>query len=152
MVDQILDLREAFRSEYRDILADIVEFYDPDEYLHSSSVAENLIFGEALKDTYSVEKLPENERFLGFLENAGLTEPLFDLGLELSEAYVQLFDSRASKEDILDTGPIPPDAIDEYKKILYQVKRKHGQKTSEKTRSKISVSYTHLTLPTILLV
>jgi len=137
IVDQILQVREAFQLEYGDELADIVEFYDPDRYLYRSSVAENLMFGEALKDSFRVDKLPQNKRFIEFLEDAGLTEPLLHLGTQLIEASIQHYGSRSSKEERLDIALIPPDEIDEYKSILYHLKRKSAGNIKKNSRRKI---------------
>jgi ABC-type dipeptide/oligopeptide/nickel transport system ATPase subunit len=136
-IDQILQVRKAFRREFGDDLEEIVEFYDPDRYLYCSSVAENLMFGESLKESFSINRLSENERFTGCLEDAGLTEPLLRLGADLTEASIQQYDSRSSEEQRPVTGLIPSDEIDDYKKILHHIKRRGMKNIKKDQRSRI---------------
>ena len=137
LIEQILQMRKLFRQKYRDELADIVEFYDPNRYLRCSSVAENLMFGEALKSSFSVDKLPDNKRLIEYLEAAELTEPLLRLGTQLTETSIQLYDSRSSKKTQGDADLIPPDAIDAYKMILRKIKRNGVDNIKKKERHKV---------------
>lgn len=137
MVDQILQVRQALHKEYGDKLADIVEFYHPERYLYCSSVAENLMFGPSLQASVTAE-LPEKDEFIRFLKKAELLEPLLQLGTQLIEALIKLYDNRSSEKEasqILEF--IPPDAVREYKAILYHMKKRQGRHINRKKRRKI---------------
>jgi len=137
-VDQILQMRKAFRREFGDELADILEFYDPDRYLYCSSVAENLMFGEALKESFSLDKLAKNSRFMKYLEAEGLRDPLLQLGAELTEASIQQYDSRLSEGQPSDFASIlSADEIDEYKRILHHIRRRGSKHIKKDERFRL---------------
>jgi ABC-type multidrug transport system fused ATPase/permease subunit len=137
LTGEILKVRKTFRKDFGKDLSEFIEFYDPDHYLYSSSVFENILFGGPLEDAFKAENLLQNEIFNEFLSEAGLKEPLFESGLCLIEELIKLSDQRSSEEDILGLGLIDPEEIDNYKKLCYKVKRKGLQKASRKERAKI---------------
>jgi hypothetical protein len=78
MIRQILDVRKTFRQDFGEDLAEFIEFYDPDNYLYNSSVAENILFGDPLNDAFNAKNLPQNEIFNEVLAEAALNEQLLD--------------------------------------------------------------------------
>ncbi len=137
IIRQILKVRKTFRKHFAEDLAELIEFYDPDNYLHHTSVAENIIFGEPQDKAFNPDNLPQNEIFIEFLCEAQLRQPLLNLGLEFIEALIKYSDQRSSDEDILELGLIDPEQIDEYKRLLYKVKKKGVQRVSRKGQQKI---------------
>jgi len=134
IIEQILNIRKIFWKDYRAELAKFIEFYDPDNYLYHSSLAENLIFGEPDSETFEVQNLPQNSLFIEFINKAQLWDPLLNLGIELIGELIRLSDNRFSEEEILEIGIIPLEDIDDYRKLLYNVQRKGVQKASLKER------------------
>jgi ABC-type multidrug transport system fused ATPase/permease subunit len=137
IVMQILNVRKTFRKEFAEDLAEFIEFYDPDNYLYHSSVAENIIFGDPEDNSFNSHNLPQNEIFIEFLAEAKLRQPLLNSGVAFMEELIKLFDQRSSDEEILGLGLIDPEEIDDYKRLLYRVKKKGIQKISSKGRKKI---------------
>ena len=136
-IRQILNVRKTFRKEFAEDLAEFIEFYDPDNYLHHASVAENIIFGDTQDNSFNPDNLPQNEIFIEFIAEAKLREPLLNLGVAFIEELIKLSDHRSSDEEILGIGLIDPEEIDDYKRLLYKVKKKGIQKVSSKGRNKI---------------
>ena len=134
---QILNVRKTFRKDLSKDLADFIEFYDPNNYLYHSSVAENIIFGDPQDKSFSSHNLPQNKIFIEFLTEAKLKGPLLNLGVAFIEELIKLSDHRSSDEEILGLGLIDPEEIDDYKRLLYEVKKKGIQKVSRKGRNKI---------------
>jgi ABC-type multidrug transport system fused ATPase/permease subunit len=137
IIEQILKVRKTFWKEYREELAKLIEFYDPDHYLYHSSVAENIIFGDPQHPAFHAANLPQNEIFSEFLAEAELKEPLVNFGVVLIEALIKLSDHRSSDEEISEFGLMHPDEIDDYKRRLYNLKKKGIQKVSRQTQNKI---------------
>jgi ABC-type multidrug transport system fused ATPase/permease subunit len=137
MVSQILNVRKTFRRDFGENLAEFIEFYDPNNYLYNSSVAENILFGDPLDDTYNVENLPQNEIFNEFLSEADLREPLLVSGITFIEELIKLTDHQSSYEEILEPGLIDPEEIDDYKRLCYKVKKKGIQKITSQGRTRI---------------
>jgi ABC-type multidrug transport system fused ATPase/permease subunit len=75
LVDVIIRVRESFQRDFGEELSDYVEFFDENQYLVYSSVAENLIFGTPNKDDFNDANLCNNPYFLSFLKQADLTRP-----------------------------------------------------------------------------
>jgi len=137
IIKQILAVRKTFRQDFGEDLAEFIEFYDPDNYLYSSSVAENILFGDPLDDAFTAENLPQNEIFNDFLAEASLKEPLFESGVSLAEELIKFSDQRSSDEEILALGLVDPEEMDDYKRLCYKIKKKGVQKVSSKGRAKI---------------
>ena len=137
MIRQILDVRKTFRKDFGEDLAEFIEFYEPDNYLYNSSVAENILFGDPLDDAFNAKNLPQNEIFNEVLAEVELKERLLDTGVSLINELIKFSDQRSSGEEILELGLIDPDEIDDCKRLCYKVKKKGIQKVSSKDRNKI---------------
>jgi hypothetical protein len=101
-----------------------VEFFDENQYLFFSSVAENLIFGAPNKNDYSDANLCNNQYFLGFLKQADLTRPLLSLGAELARQTVDILGSLPPDAIFFKQSPIGPEELDEFKTLVERFKRK----------------------------
>lgn len=137
IIAEILNVRKTFRQNYGEVLSEYIEFYDPDNYLYDSSVAENILFGDFLDDAFKKTNLPRNNLFNEFLAEAELKKPLLNSGVALIEGLIKLTDQRTSAEEILEFGLIDPGEIDAYKRLLYNVKKKGIQNISARASSKI---------------
>jgi ABC-type multidrug transport system fused ATPase/permease subunit len=137
IIGQILIVRKNFWENFGKDMAAFIEFYDPDLYLYHSSVAENIIFGDPQDDSFKAKNLLQNEIFIEFLAEAKLKEPLINLGVVLIEELIKLSDHRASDEEISEFGLIHFEEIDDYKRLLYKVKKKGSQKVPGKAQKKI---------------
>ena len=137
IIRQILEVRKTFWKDFGEDLAGLIEFYDPDHYHYHSSVAENIIFGDPQDEAFNTENLLQNEVFIEFLTEAELRQPLIDSGITLIEELIKLSDHRSSGEDILELGLIDPEEIDDYKRLLYKIKKKSIQKVTRKEHNKI---------------
>jgi ABC-type multidrug transport system ATPase subunit len=137
IIRQILDVRKTFREDFGEDMAEYIEFYEPDNYLYHSSVAENMLFGDPLNDAFNPENLPQNEIFDEFLLEAELKGPLLDAGLSLIEELIKFSDQQLSDQAISKLDLIDPEEIDDYKRLCYKVKKKGTQKISHKSSNKI---------------
>ena len=96
IIRQILNVRKTFRQDFAKDLAEFIEFYDPDNYLHHTSVAENILFGDPQDNAFNPHNLPQNEIFIEFLTEAKLREPLLNLGIAFIEELIKLSEHRSS--------------------------------------------------------
>ena len=60
-------------------LSELVEPFDPERYNHNATLAENLLFGTAVDETFSVENLASNNYLLLILKETGLDAVLTDI-------------------------------------------------------------------------
>jgi len=121
---KLVRVRENFRRDFGEELADYVEFFDEDEYLYHSNVAVNLTFGSANKENYTVEKLPENDYFRQFTDEADLTRPLLTLGADLCRQTVDILGNLPPENVFFEQSPIGPHELEDYKELAKRIAKK----------------------------
>ncbi len=137
LVDVIIRIRENFQRDFGEELSDYVEFFDENQYLFFSSVAENLIFGAPNKNDYSDANLCNNQYFLNFLKQADLTRPLLSLGAELARQTVDILGSLPPDAIFFKQSPIGPEELDEFKTLVERFKRKKLHELSAEDHKKL---------------
>jgi ABC-type multidrug transport system fused ATPase/permease subunit len=137
LINEILRIRKIFWEDYREALAKRIEFYDQNNYLYHSSVANNIIFGDPQHPSFHAENLLQNEIFVESLAEAQLREPLLNLGQTFIEELVKLSENRSSNGKLGKFGRIHPEEIGDYKRLRYKIKKKGIQKVSRKEQDKI---------------
>ncbi len=137
LVEVLIRVRENFQRDFGDELADYVEFFDENQYLFNSSVAENLIFGTPNKDKLSDANLPKNEYFLTFLNRADLTRPLLSMGAELTRQTVDILGNLPPDAIFFEQSPIGPDELDEFKVLAERLKRMKLHELTDEDREKL---------------
>ncbi len=86
----------AARAALRQVLADkhcseLVDPFDPTAYNRHATVAENLMFGVPVGDTFREANLARQPFVRAVLETEGLTAPLADIGLAMARNMVEIF-------------------------------------------------------------
>jgi len=123
LVNVIIRVRENFQRDFGEELADYVEFFDENKYLHYSSVAENLIFGTPNKNAFATANLCNNPYFLNFLKQADLTRPLLSLSAELARQTVDILGNLPPESVFFEQSPIGPDELEEFKLLVERLRR-----------------------------
>ena len=123
LVNIIIRVRENFQRDFGEELADYVEFFDENQYLHYSSVAENLIFGTPNKNAFAAANLCNNQYFLNFLKQADLTRPLLSLSAELARQTVDILGNLPAESVFFEQSPIGPDELEEFKLLVERLRR-----------------------------
>ena len=137
LVDVIIRIRENFQRDFGEELSDYVEFFDENQYLFFSSVAENLIFGTPNKNDFIDANLCNNQYFLNFLKQADLTRPLLSMGAELARQTVDILGNLPPDAIFFKQSPIAPEELDEFKKLVERLKRKKLHELSDENREKL---------------
>ncbi len=92
LVGRLLDAREEFHARLSDdTLRGLVEPFDESAYNTNMSVAENLLFGAPVGETFNVDRLADHPYVLGTLEEVGLKDAFLDIGQRLAEIMIDLF-------------------------------------------------------------
>lgn len=123
LVNVIIRVRENFQRDFGEELADYVEFFDENKYLHYSSVAENLIFGTPNKNAFATANLCNNPYFLNFLKQADLTRPLLSLSAQLARQTVDILGNLPPESVFFEQSPIGPDELEEFKLLVERLRR-----------------------------
>jgi ABC-type multidrug transport system fused ATPase/permease subunit len=124
LVDVLVRIRKNFQRDFGEELADYVEFFDEEQYLYYSSVAENLIFGTPNKNEYTIGQLSNNAYFLKFLKQADLNRPLLSMGAELAKQTVDILGNLPPDAVFFEQSPLVADELDEYKLLVEQLRKK----------------------------
>ena len=137
LVDVLVRVRKNFQRDFGEELADYVEFFDEDQYLYHSSVAENLIFGTPSKAEYNIANLSTNEYFLKFLKQADLNRPLLSTGADLAKQTVDILGNLPPDAVFFEQSPIAAEELDEYKLLVERLKKKRLHELSDADRQKL---------------
>jgi putative ABC transport system ATP-binding protein len=90
--DQILKARDLIqeRMNAREFKG-LVESWDRDRYNSNASVAENILYGTPLDNSFDIEALGENEFVLSVLTKVGLYDDFIEMGQGVASLMVELF-------------------------------------------------------------
>jgi putative ABC transport system ATP-binding protein len=92
LAELFLQAREAMRGRLaQPSLAILVEPFDPERYNRNMTIAENVMFGTALKPALFAESLCDNAHFAATLKASGIGGELMRLGARIAETMVELF-------------------------------------------------------------
>ncbi|MCU0572255.1 MAG: ABC transporter ATP-binding protein/permease [Syntrophobacteraceae bacterium] len=115
--EKLIRMRYGFQSEFGEVLADDIEFFDIKRYMLYSSVAANLTFGTALRQAFDPETLSINEYFLWFLDKADLKGPLLELGRDATLQTMDILGNIEPDALFFEQSPMEPDEFDEYREL-----------------------------------
>jgi ABC-type multidrug transport system fused ATPase/permease subunit len=121
LISKLIRVRQNFQEEHGEKLADYVEFFDERRYLHFSPVAVNLTFGQPNEEEFMPERLPNNQYFLDFLDQAHLTRPLIYLGWELAHQVIDILGMVTPDEVFFQQSPISADDFEAYRELVARV-------------------------------
>lgn len=92
VADSILTAREALSARLAaEGAVDLVVRFDPERYNLNATVAENLLFGTPVKDSYETARLADNQLLIDLLEEEGLSNVLLDMSLSIARTMVEIF-------------------------------------------------------------
>ena len=137
LVDTLIRVRKNFQQTFGEELADYVEFFDQERYLHYSSIAENLTFGTPNQASFSDSNLCRNPYFLQFLDEADLTRPLLSLGVELVKQSVDILRNLPQDAIFFNQSPIQPSELDDLIFLVDTIKKKRLHDFSDMDRQKL---------------
>ena len=115
------------RAILRDKLSDsgmrqLVEPFDPDRYNSQSSIAENLIFGTPLDDTFSLRQLGANALVRQVLAEHALDATLFGMGKDIASTILEVFEGLEPESPLFEQlSLMSPEQFPDYQAALKRV-------------------------------
>ena len=143
LTERMLGLRAAIgeRVKSETKLQDLVELWDIERFNRSASLAENLLFGLPADPAVSIERIPESERFIGFLKTSGLYVHLVAIGRRTAEMMVELFGSLSVGSSLQENFSfIAPDQMPDIERILRKGGVSDGDLAAEDARLLIGIA------------
>ncbi len=137
LVNTIVRVRKNFQQDYGEDLADYVEFFDENQYLYYSSVAENLTFGAPNINEFADNNLSSSNYFLKFLKTADLTRPLLSLGVTLCRQTVDILGNLPPDTVFFQQSPIGADELDDFKLLEEHLKKKKLHELDDEDHRKL---------------
>lgn len=95
--DAVAPLRREIVERIRDralsetALAESVDPFDPSRFNRHATIAENILFGEPVGDTFGTRNLARHPFFRAVLEAEDLTRIFVDKGYDIAEATLEMF-------------------------------------------------------------
>jgi putative ABC transport system ATP-binding protein len=119
----ILEARRALRGRLAEPgFAKLVEVFDRERYNMNASVAENLLFGTPVGQTFDVEQLADNAYVLSVLDKVGLTQDMLVMGRETAATMVELFADLPPGSDLFEQYSfISADDLPDFQALLTRV-------------------------------
>jgi ABC-type multidrug transport system fused ATPase/permease subunit len=105
-------------SEY----ASLVESFDINLYNSNATLAENLLFGTPVGDTFDHEHMADNPYVIGVLESCDLLEPLLQSGHSVARTMLELFSDLAPEHEFFEQFSfIKAEELGDYKELLGRI-------------------------------
>ena len=90
--ERIMSARHALRDRLSEPeIAPLIEPFDQTRFNTNASVAENILFGLPVGDSFDLEKLAEHPYIRQILDKVGLTEDFLAIGQNVAQTMVELF-------------------------------------------------------------
>ncbi len=124
LVAGILAARAHIRQRLGDEsdLAELVEIFDKEKFNSNASVAENILFGTPLDQTFNVDGLAGNPFVLEVLGAVGLRDQFPELGRAIAALMVELFRDLPPGHEFFERFSfIDSDSLPEYQRILNNI-------------------------------
>lgn len=122
IADGVLKARKALEERLGDpSFANLIERYDPEKYNTNATVAENLLFGTPVGDTFDVENLAEHPFIREGMERIGMTRDFLEMGYQAAATMVELFSDLPPDHELFQQFSfISADDLPEFQAILAQ--------------------------------
>lgn len=137
LAEQVMTARRALRERLVEApLSELVEPFDPNKYNQHANLAENLLFGTAVGETFAPGNLASNAYFLEVLAETGLDEELYKMGRQIARTVIELFSGLPEDHPFFEQlSFMSADEIPEYEAIIARSSESLDKaKTEEKTR------------------
>ncbi len=122
---QFLAARAALRERLStQEMSGLVEPFDPDTYNRNATVAENLLFGTPVGDTFDMDHLGDHPYVRQIMDESGLTEAFVDIGQQVAEIMLDLFSDFDSSHELMEQFSfISPEDLPEFQAIISRLNR-----------------------------
>lgn len=120
LAERVLEARNRLHDSLADPkLAKLVAPFDRQQYNHSLTVAENVLFGTPIGDTFGLDHIGENDYVLSVLEKVGIIDRFRETGLQLASVMVELFQDLPSDHEFFERYSfIAADALPEFQRVV----------------------------------
>ncbi|MFI0844699.1 ABC transporter transmembrane domain-containing protein [Mesorhizobium sp. IMUNJ 23232] len=139
ITSRIVEVREALRKRLEEEgLSDLVASFEPGEYNTQATIGENLLFGTATGSELTGKELAGNAYFRSVLQQDGLAETLYQMGLQIADQAIELFaDLPPDHPFFQQLAFMTAEDIPEYTQLLQRLRGRPFDAASDDDRAKI---------------
>jgi ABC-type multidrug transport system fused ATPase/permease subunit len=140
VADAILTARREMRGrlEGDPKIGRLVEGFDPELYNTNATLAENLLFGAPIGDTFQIEQLASQAYVQQVLKDSGLTNELVDVGYRLASTMIELFADLPPDHDYFrQFSFISAEDLPDYRTLIGKVDGSDLEKLNEGERQRL---------------
>jgi putative ABC transport system ATP-binding protein len=140
LAERILEARRVMRErlDADERLGRLVEVFDPDRYIQNATLAENLLFGAPLDETFDLEGLAAHPYVRRILDEVGLADDLLQIGYKLATTMVELFaDLPPDHEYFRQFSFIQPDDLPDYRALIGRADPQRLDRLGEADRDRL---------------
>ncbi|WP_417519639.1 ABC transporter transmembrane domain-containing protein [Minwuia sp.] len=125
IAEGVLKARKALEERLSDpAVASLIERYDPKAYNTNATVAENLLFGTPVGDSFDVDNLADHPFIREGMERIGMTRDFLEMGYQAAATMVELFSDLPPDHELFQQFSfISADDLPEFQAILAQYGR-----------------------------
>lgn len=136
---RILQARGALSERLREPeFADLVERFDRAKYNNNATLAENLIFGYPVGESFDMDKLAENRYVLHVLDTVSLTQDLLVRGHQLAATMIELFADLPPDHELFQRFSfISADDLPDYQALVTHVDKDRLDELNEEDRTRL---------------
>ena len=120
VAERILTARAQMRERVAEPeYAGLVEAFDVNAYHNNATLAENLLFGTPVGDTFDLDHIADNPHVVRVLESCDLIEPLLKSGYQVARTMLELFSDLAPEHEFFEQFSfIEAEELPDYKELL----------------------------------
>jgi putative ABC transport system ATP-binding protein len=143
IADRIMSARHALRDRLSEPeIAPLIEPFDQTRFNTNASVAENILFGLPVDDSFDLEKLAEHPYIQQVLDKVGLTEDFLAMGQNVAQTMVELFADLPPGHEFFDQFSfIDSEDLPDYQTLLGRAARGADSLTEEDRLRLISLPF-----------
>ena len=140
IAENMMAAREAMRAK---LVSDsdnskLIEPFDRTKYNSNATLAENLLFGNPVDDTFDLERLAEHEYVDWVLREADLADAFLETGAQVAETMVELFADLPPGHEFFDQFSfIGSEDLPDYQAILARASRGSLASLAEADRQRL---------------
>ncbi len=149
VAEGFLKAREQLRERLDgdSYLQTLVEHFDASAYNQNMTVAENLLFGTPIGDTFDLGRLGQNAYVHSVLQEVGLIDSFSEAGLRLATVMVDLFQDLPSDHEYFERFSFfDADELDEVQQVVNRVEREGLENATAEDKDRL-VSLTFKLIP-----
>jgi len=138
-IDRVLRARAGMRERLADPeLARLVEVFDRSRFNSNATVAENLLFGTPVNETFSLERMAENTYVRSILVEASLNQRFLEAGREVAASMVDIFSELPPGHELFERFSfIKADDLADYKALLERTKKDEPTALSDAEQARL---------------